>query len=693
MFIVVTLLAARMSNAHVESINDVNAASMNRNATRVSEAANDSYAAQRQRIFQKLKREPVILMWRQVEFKIGLLRKVGPWRIQRKAPSRPPGRSVDASTSLLANAEQRPILRGVSGVARPGEMVAIMGSSGAGKTTLLNILAGRVNMRKGDELTGQVLVNGERRNPMWRRTAGYVEQEDLLYGDLTVQETIQFAADMKLPKTLTEGEKRFIVDRVVDLLGLKTVQYNRIGSEIKRGISGGEKKRVAIGVELVTFPSVLFLDEPTTGLDAAMALTLIETLKNIAEKTAMTIVLTIHQPRASILPIFTRIMFLAKGRLVYNGPIDACLEHLQQKFGLIVPYKENPADYIMDLLTVKAGDHAAAELLTQMHQGWSEIEDTISDLNHNLGRPDAADEEGMTVIPVGPAASRNVLLTWPNNRGAEFYLLLSRNFVLWQRDWLSIVATLGQTIFTCLLLSFTFFQLDTSFGGVQGRLGILFFLCISTCFTTITPLLQIFAVDRAILLRERSGATYRVLPGYSAKFISLLPFSLLQIIISSIPLYFIVGLTMPFDRLLVFLTILLALRFTSIGMGLFIAAISPTLQVSMIFGPLILVVFLLYGGNLANSNEITWILRWMQYISLIFYSYQALAQNEFDGNYYGVQNDNVELVPGSFYLDLYGLDQVGIWGCFGCLLGLGAAFLLAGYVGLRATTRPRIKYI
>ena len=150
-----------------------------------------------------------------------------------------------------------------------------------------------------------------------------------MYGLLTVQETIQFAADFKLPRDVSPGEKRAIVDRVIELLGLSGVRHSRIGEETKRGISGGEKKRVAIGIELVTFPGLLFLDEPTTGLDSTTAQNLIETLRGIARKTAMTIILTIHQPRASILNLFTRIIFMSQRQINFqwaDGRVFAALE-------------------------------------------------------------------------------------------------------------------------------------------------------------------------------------------------------------------------------------------------------------------------------------------------------------------------------------------------------------------------------
>ena len=651
------------------------------------------------RIFKKLRREPVTLQWHSLSYKI----YTSPKRLSL----------TERKLTTVPEDQQKFLLREISGSARPGEIVAIMGSSGAGKTTLLNALAGRIRIGPNDSLTGNVSVNGKVRDDRWRRTAGYVEQFDLMYGLLTVQETIQFAADFKLPSTLSHGEKRAIVDRVIDLLGLGKVRFSRIGTEEKRGISGGEKKRVAIAVELVTFPGLLFLDEPTTGLDSTTALSLIETLRNVAKKTAMTIVLTIHQPRASILSLFTRVMFMSQGRLIFNGTLQACLDHFEKEFNLICPERENPADFIMDMLTVKPGDEESAQRVASLQARWAEIESSNSGVEDDMADADAtvasidatdtatnAQEENVPTgvivdIPQSESDSspESHRLDWPNARIVEFGLLLKRNFMLLGRDHLTAIANLVQTIFLCLLLSFVFFQLDDSFSGVQGRLGLLFFICINVVFTTVVPLLPVFAVDRAILMRERASAMYRVLPSYSAKFVSLLPFSLFLLLLFCIPLYFIAGLTMPFDRLLVFLVVLLALRLAAMAMGLFIASISPSLQISQIIGPLLIVIFFIFGGNLANSNEITWILRWIQYISMIFYSYQALCQNEFDGNFYGVQNDSNTLVPGSTYLELYGLDQVGIWGCFGAILGIGAVFWVAGYIGLRISTRPKITFI
>ena len=656
---------------------------------------------QAERILRKLRKEPVTLEWKNIDFTI---------QLNKSSRFRPKKNDDHENT--------RKLLCDVSGIARPGELLAIMGSSGAGKTTLLNSLAGRIRVKTGDELCGSVRVNGKPRDSRWRRTAGYVEQFDLMYGLLTVQETIQFAADFKLPRDVTPGEKRAIVDQVVDLLGLTAVRHSRIGEETKRGISGGEKKRVAIGIELVTFPGLLFLDEPTTGLDSTTAQNLIETLRGIAKKTSMTIILTIHQPRASILNLFTRIIFMSQGKLIFDGTMDACLRHFKQVLDVQCPEHENPADFVMDLLTVKPNDPSSGERVKLLQDRWQEIQqneangnngysepssdntNSSTDNTNNTERNESTDNDHMLITmrsqslesQPNPNEQENHL-TWPNNRAEEFALLLKRNFILTFRDRLSLIATLVQTVFISLLLSFVFFQLNDDFGGVQGRLGLLFFISINIVFTTVNVLLSIFAIDRAILLRERSGATYRVFPSYSAKFISLLPQSFVFLMLFAIPLYFITGLTMPFDRFLVFLLMLSALRLAAICMDLCIASVSPTVQISEIIGPLVIVVLLIFGGNLANSNTITWILRWIQYISMIFYTYQALAQNEFNGNFYGVQDGSPQKVPGEYYLNLYGLDNVNQWGCLGAILGLALAFFLLGYMGLRICTKPKLTFM
>jgi ABC-type multidrug transport system ATPase subunit len=181
-------------------------------------------------------------------------------------------------------------------------------------------LAGRVN---GGKISGTILVNGRLRPPSaWQNIIGYVEQDDLMYENLTVYETLRYAAMLRLPQSMSTAEKMERVDEVVRSLSLEKCLHTRIGDSELRGVSGGERKRVSIGVELVTKPRLLFLDEPTSGLDSFTAGKIVQCIRGLAERDQSTVLLTIHQPREHILSLFSKIILLSHGKLVFFGNVQ-----------------------------------------------------------------------------------------------------------------------------------------------------------------------------------------------------------------------------------------------------------------------------------------------------------------------------------------------------------------------------------
>ncbi|CAN6624221.1 hypothetical protein TRVA0_009S03026 [Trichomonascus vanleenenianus] len=238
------------------------------------------------------------------------------------------------------------ILEGAYGKVEPGQVMAIMGGSGAGKTTLLDILARKT---KRGRTEGEVYVNGRTYSKsQYRRVIGFVDQEDLLLPTLTVYETIVTSALLRLPKSMSDDAKKLRALETMQELGIMDIKDQMIGNETNRGISGGEKRRVAIACELVTSPSILFLDEPTSGLDSYNAYNVVECLVQLAQNYNRTVVFTIHQPRSNIVALFDQLVLLAQGKLIYSGAQSQATQYFGS-IGYDCPSGYNVADYLVDL--------------------------------------------------------------------------------------------------------------------------------------------------------------------------------------------------------------------------------------------------------------------------------------------------------------------------------------------------------
>lgn len=251
--------------------------------------------------------------------------------------------------SLVLKKTKKDVLQGVTGQLLPGEVTAVMGPSGSGKTTLLNTLCGKAYYGKRG---GRLYINDKEVNDLgvYRNITGFVPQEDVMHRSLTVNEVLIYQANLRLPSTISNEEKRRRIQEVLQLLDLKGVKNTKIGDEESRGISGGQRKRVNIGMELVTDPTLLFLDEPTSGLDSTSSLMVVDALKAVAEERKLTIVCVIHQPRYEIFSKFHKVLFLAPGgKTVFQGTVPGA-ENYFERFGFDKPDKVNPADFYMDMI-------------------------------------------------------------------------------------------------------------------------------------------------------------------------------------------------------------------------------------------------------------------------------------------------------------------------------------------------------
>jgi ABC-type multidrug transport system ATPase subunit len=265
-------------------------------------------------------------------------------------------------------AYEKVILSDVSGFALRGEVTAIIGPSGSGKTTLMNILTGRVDGKC--KISGKILFEGKKRDEVtWKWTVGYVEQFDLMYDSLTCWETLAFSAMTRLPRSYSAAQKLERAQIVLRTLNLEKARDTKVGSDAKRGASGGERKRVAVGCELVTSPKLLCLDEcvftlsfslsktavdcvtypGTSGLDSHSAFSVISTLQHIS-RLNVAVLCTIHQPSFEIFSKFDKVILMALGRIAFHGTIPEAIAHFEE-LGYPLPQGANAADHFIALLT------------------------------------------------------------------------------------------------------------------------------------------------------------------------------------------------------------------------------------------------------------------------------------------------------------------------------------------------------
>lgn len=252
---------------------------------------------------------------------------------------------------------EKTIIDNISGSALPGQFISIIGASGAGKTTLLNFLSGRL-ISKGLTKEGTVKINGVESDQVkgFQQFSAYVQQDDVLMQSMTVRECLLFAAKLKLPGT--EQDKIARVDELILDLKLKKCRNSFIGGPLLKGVSGGERKRTSIGVELVTNPSLIFLDEPTTGLDSYTATQVMKMLSKLA-KSGRTVVQTIHQPNSEIFGLFDKLMLLSCGKIIYFNDADKSINYFKE-IGYPCPSLSNPADFFMSMMSIESLEIADA---------------------------------------------------------------------------------------------------------------------------------------------------------------------------------------------------------------------------------------------------------------------------------------------------------------------------------------------
>ncbi|KAM0672568.1 hypothetical protein OCOL_000299 [Ordospora colligata] len=562
-----------------------------------------------------------------------------------------------------ADGSKKMLLNNVSGSVEPQTMTGLMGPSGAGKTTLMNSLAGRFlpNMN----LSGTILLNSQLRSEeTWPRVIGYVEQDFYAYQHQTVFETLLFASKIKMG--VKEVDKKMIdrIDEVLALLGLKNARNTYI-----RSLSGGEKKRVSIGVELLGDPSIIFCDEPTSGLDSFNAVNILSLLKDLA-KMGKTILVTIHQPSYEMIDFFDKIILMSMGNLVYDGDLKGCVDFFDA-CGYSLPKQTNPVDFFLNTVSFDsrstAGEERSLQTITHISQEWKKIKKEPIPKYHG--------KVGSGYVPIKTSQS--------------FFLLMSRNLIDYTRNVDYLKIKVFQKIFFIVVFGLAYLQIGYSIESIYTRLGGITFMLTNALFGVCGPIFNVFSMEKRVISRERKSGMYSGIVAFLAKYMSEIVLNFMFEIPYITAVYWMIGLNNNAGRFFIFLVIVLSLTLFSISYGLAISAMASSQNVAQVLGSLGLLVFLIYSGSFNNPNTIPAWLRWMVWLSPMYYATKASFQNQLNGVVFtglgGIK------VSGESQIDLRGLGGTGIWTCIFVLWGISLFWTVVGSIALHYGTRNNMK--
>lgn len=505
--------------------------------------------------------------------------------------------------------ERKVLLKPMTGEALPGEVLAIMGPSGAGKSTLLDVLSARLD---SSHLKGVIATNGTPIDkPNFRRMTGYVMQSDALFPLLTVRETFRYAAYLRIPGK-TRAEKNLIADDMIKLLRLEKCADTIIGNDEHRGLSGGEKRRVSIGVDIIHRPSIIFLDEPTSGLDSTTAMQVIDTLKILAAEQLCTVLMTIHQPSARLFNMLDKVIFLADGKVTYSGHTKNLLQHIRKLYADAelgeVPV-ENPPELFLDLCQELATADKLHLATDQYRTGkTTELESHVSTLEEDAG-------------PV-------IISHYANTVVGDTLILSERALTNVQRTPELFFARMGASLFFAVQIGTLFLFTANDTKGLNFRVAYFLFTIAFYNWTSLEAL-PIFMAEREIFQREFSRGAYRAIAYTIASNVVYWPFFLLLATIYCCVSYWLIGLPNYADVFFFFLFTVFTILVSANAFATMVSVLVKDPMTGQTAGSGAFSAMMLFSGIFISRNDIPdwWI--YMHYLSLFKYAYDSMATNCF----------------------------------------------------------------
>lgn len=599
--------------------------------------------------------------------------------ITRYAPPKNTGGSIFSRKKPTSVGKVK-LLNNVSGIAVSGTLTAIMGPSGAGKTTLLTTISQRTS---DSDFSGDLLLNGHQIDKnLMSRISGFVPQNDLAFEGLTVREHLEFMARLKMDKRTSQQSRRCIVATLVQDLGLAKCYNTQLSS-----LSGGEKKRVSLAVQMLTDPPFLFCDEPTTGLDSFSAGTVVAVLRSFTLR-GKAVLCTIHSPASGIFELFDRVILMVPGgRVAYQGSVEDSLEHFK-KLKMVCPPAYNTAEFLIKQL---AQTSQRIDWLVKQYEkssGYSDVTREIENVakkNQNMERVFGIEEMFLKFYSM-QSPSGSTQLSW----------LIWRTGLTQVRNLRMMVLRLFMYMFTGVLIASPYMHsegLDQS--SIQNLQGF-FYSCISeTVFTHTYSVLYTFPGEIPILLREVDNRVYNAKSYYLSKVLVLLPKTILETFLFSAIVFWISGLNSGPLGLVGFITPITVAAITSTAYGFCVSAMFESLATASLLSVPLDFVSYVFSGIFIHLSSLPTYTFWLKYISRFYYATEAISILQWS------QVEHIDcpedfnstcITTGAGVLRKYGYDKDSLGVDF---LGLTLMYFILHYIGytfLKKRSRNRAVY-